>query len=98
MALEKSKTVSFRIPTNYWTSLLERATERGVSPGDFARQVLLEALLRDSFESVKLELSLIRGLIERMKDNQQMYVLALLTKAGKTTVDEAKDFIRRNLQ
>ena len=54
MALEKSKTVSFRIPTNYWTSLLERATERGVSPGDFARQVLLEALLRDSFESVRL--------------------------------------------
>jgi hypothetical protein len=55
-------------------------------------------LLRDSFESVRLELSLIRGLIERMKDNQQMYVLALLTKAGKTSIDEAKDFIRRNLQ
>jgi hypothetical protein len=97
MYKEKSKTVSFRIPMNYWDSLVEQASERKISPGDFARQVLQDALRRDSFDSVRLELSLIRELIERVKGNQRTAVAAILTNAGKVSFQDAKEFMNREL-
>jgi hypothetical protein len=98
MTQDKSKTVSFRIPANYWPTLLERATDRGVSPGDFARHVLLDSLLRDSIDSVRQELMLIRDLVEKMRSNDEISVVALLMHAGKTTEEDAKDFIERTFQ
>jgi hypothetical protein len=97
MVKEKSKTVSFRIPMDYWDALVEQASERKISPGDFARRILLDSLRRDSFDSVRLELSLIRELIERVKGNQRTAIAAILTNAGKVSLQDAKEFMNREL-
>lgn len=92
---EPKKTVAFRLEKDILALLNAKADELGVSPGAYARVLVTEALLGQSYLLEEL-----RELSERQLRNEEHLrtaTVALLVDAGKANVEEAKAFVRENL-
>jgi hypothetical protein len=92
---EPKKTVAFRLDRDILALLTAKAKELGVSPGAFARVLVTEALLGQSYL-----LDEIRELSERQLQHEKHFrtaTVALLVDAGKANVEEAQAFAREQL-
>lgn len=92
---EPKKTVAFRLEKEIFTLLTVKANELGVSPGAYARMLVTEGLLGQSYLMDE-----IRELSERQLQHEKHFrtaTVALLVDAGKANVEEAQAFVREQL-
>jgi hypothetical protein len=92
---EPKKTVAFRLEKEILALLTTKADELGVSPGAYARVLVTEALLGQSYL-----LDEIRELSERQLQHEKHFrtaTVALLVDAGKANVEEAQAFVREQM-
>ncbi len=92
---ESKKTVAFRLEKDILALLTAKAKELGVSPGAYARVLVTEALLGQSYL-----LDEIRELSERQLRHEEHFrtaTVAILVDAGKANVEEAQAFVREQL-
>lgn len=92
---EPKKTVAFRLEKEILALLNAKAKELGVSPGAYARLLVTEALLGQSFL-----LEEVREMTERQLRHERHLktaTVALLVDAGKASPEEAESFVRENL-
>ena len=92
---EAKKTVAFRLEPEMLSLLSDKAKQLGVSPGCYARLLVIDGLLSDS--SLLEEL---RDIVERQQRHERHLktaTVALLVDAGKASVEDAEAFVRDNL-
>jgi len=94
------QTVSFRLPDAYMELLLTRARSRAVSPGEFARQVLIDHLedeqrerLEEGMRALETEIAFLRG-----DFNTTVEALLVLAGAGAVTPLEAQAWVEDRLR
>jgi hypothetical protein len=92
---EVKKTVAFRLEPEILNRLCVKAKELGISPGSYARLLVIDGILSDS--SLLEELREIVERQERHERNLKTATVALLVDAGKASVDDAEAFVRENL-
>jgi hypothetical protein len=95
MTTTKSPTISFRLPPTPARQLAREAAARGLSPGAFARRVLLDALAGD--DRVLDELAAVRQDVGCVRADLRRVAVAVLADAGKATLAEAEGWARDNL-
>lgn len=95
MTPTKSPTVSFRLSPTPARQLAREAAARDLSPGAFARRVLLDTLAGD--DRVLDELAAVRQDITELRADLRLVAVAVLADAGKATVAEAEDWVRNTL-
>ena len=94
---EQPKSIGFRLDREYRALLESAAAGYGVSPGQYAKRLVIDALndservlIRDDLQRLLKEL----GSLKRTVANS---VLALLVSAGKLTKSEANDWAKKFL-
>lgn len=94
---EPMQTISFRMPAAFAKQLAERGTKQNLSAGEQARRIVLEVLSDAATEQTREDLAALRDAIEKVREDLATATAALLVNAGKTTVQDAQDWARRNL-
>jgi hypothetical protein len=93
-----SSPVSFRLPANLKKELTERASELGLSPGEFARKLTIESLRNDFQTKVIAELALILRTSQAARDDIETATLGLMITAGNQPVEVAEAWLKANLK
>ncbi len=91
-----SKTVTFRLSGLQWQRLAEAADMRGVSPGEYARRVLLDALDGNADRSEKA-LDDLASQLRQMHLALGRATLVLLVDAGKCGEKDAREWVTREI-
>jgi hypothetical protein len=86
-----TKTVGFRIPASTYRELEARGRREGLSPGQMAQKMVLEAL-SDTKHAELL------ATINQLRSELALATMALLADAGKASAEEAEAFVRRRFQ
>lgn len=94
---DRTQTVSFRLPTVFANQLTQRGAEQHMSPGEFARRIVLDALGDTSGQQTREELAELREGLERIREDLATAAAALLVNAGKVSADEAQTWVRETL-
>lgn len=94
---EPTQSISFRLPATFARQLAEEGAKEKLSPGEYARRIVLEALTDEAGEHAKRELSAIRESVEKVREDLATTAAALLVNAGKTTVPDAQAWVRSTL-
>jgi len=94
------ETISFRLPDVYMAELVTRAQKQRVSPGEFARQVLIEYLDDEKREQMEAELGALKAEIAFFRTDFATAVEALLVLAGAGSVKplEAQHWVEERLR
>jgi hypothetical protein len=92
---EAKKTIAFRLEPEILSRLCDKAKELGVSPGSYARLLVIDGILSDS--SLLEELREIVERQDRHERNLKTATVALLVDAGKANVEDAEAFVRERL-
>jgi hypothetical protein len=92
---KRSKTIAFRVPEEHFKILTQKAKEFGISPGAYARCILIDALLSESTLLEELREQTERQM--RLERHLKLATVALLVDAGKAGVEDAEAFVRDNL-
>lgn len=102
---KESRVLSFRLGARHYGALAQQAATIGLSPGETARQMVLEALLGASV-TLSLEASIrdIHSAVERLRTGDEQLagdiatgVEVLLVAAAKVPPEEAKRWVEQNL-
>lgn len=72
-----TKTTGFRFDVHYHSLLTEKATAYGMSPGRYARQVLMEHLTHADQEAAQLALARLEALVGSVRDEVRQEVREL---------------------
>ena len=88
---ESTDTVGFRLDSYYRKRLLQAAEHHGMSPGEYARRLVILALEERQGEETLREIS-------ELRRDLALSVKALLCFAGKAEVEEAGQWVAENLQ
>jgi glucokinase len=94
--MPQSKPIGFRLPPALARKLAAEAARRDLTPGTFARRVVLDALADDAGR-VADELALLRADLARLRAELRRATVALLADAGKADIEEAEAWVRDNL-
>jgi hypothetical protein len=94
----KSSPISFRLPANLKKELAERAAEFGLSPGEFARKMVIEALQNDFPAKVLAELARILRTTQAVRDDIETATLGVMITAGNQPIEVAEAWLRDNLR
>lgn len=89
----RTVTVGFRLPRVYARILAEQAERHGLSPGAFARLLVIEAIADADRLRVFDELAVVRQAVDRVAANLETAAVALLCDAGKADVSQARTFV-----
>ena len=94
------QTVCFRLPDVYMAELVTRAQKQRVSPGEFARQVLIEYLDDEKREQLEAGLGALKAEIGFFRGDFATTVEALLVLAGAGSVKplEAQNWVEERLR
>lgn len=92
-----SNPVAFRLPAAEHRRLASAASELGLSPGTFARQLVVRAMSDQSTTEILAEIEVLRRSISRLRDDLATAVVALLADAGKASADEARAWVDTHL-
>jgi hypothetical protein len=84
-----TKTIGFRIAPPIHKELEARARREGLSPGQMAQRMVLEAL-SDTKHAELL------ATINQLRSELALATMALLADAGKASAEEAEAFVRRS--
>jgi hypothetical protein len=95
--MKKNVQVGFRLDDFHGRLLAKAARDRDLSPGEYARAVVTEALTDAARQRLLDEVAEVRREVGRLRDALATAVVALLTDAGKAEVDEAREFVRDHL-
>jgi predicted transposase YdaD len=82
-----TKTVGFRIPAATYRELEARGRQEGLSAGQMAQRMVLEAL-SDTKHAELL------ATINQLRSELALATMALLADAGKASAEEAEAFVR----
>jgi hypothetical protein len=87
----------FRLDPSLAKELEKEAAKRGLSPGRFARLLVVDALSRPD-ESLSEELEELRGELQALKDNLTTAVVTILTNlGGGWSEEEVEKWAKENL-
>lgn len=89
--------VSFRLAGEYVDELDRRAAERGVSRGDYTRQMLIATLTSDPVEETRNRVAEVQDEVQKLRQELWTAVTALLVHAGKADAETAKDWVKNSL-
>lgn len=90
---DRTAALGFRLPHVYARLLAERAARHGLSPGTFARLLVVEALADADRARVFDELAGVRVAVDRVAANLETAAVALLCDAGRADPAEARAFV-----
>lgn len=93
----KSETVSFRLDPEMLKHLERAANVIGVSRGEYAKQLVNAGLTNSYAETTKSLLLELRHDLRLLREEHITATNALLIAAGKTTPEQALDFIEKKL-
>ncbi len=86
--MKKKRTIAFRIPESTYRELESRGLRDGLSAGQVAQRLVLDALADSRHAEVV-------ALVRALRSEVALGVMALLIDAGKASAEEAEDFVRR---
>lgn len=92
-----SQQVSFRLAAVHAHELERQAKARGVSPGTFARQVLIACLTTDTAEDTRNRVAEIQDEVQKLRQELWTSVAALLAHAGKAEPKAAQEWVKNTL-
>lgn len=94
-----SPTVGFRLSAAVHAKLLQQAGNHGASPGEFARELVTDALNSESrLEKLEQSVADIRDSIEALRLSMERSVGAILLHAGKANAEEARAFVAKTFR
>ena len=100
MAFRKSREpttpVSFRLPASLKKELAERAAVLGLSPGEFARIVVVESIRNDFQTKVITELGRILRTTQAARNDIETATLGVMITAGNQPVKVAEEWLKAN--
>ena len=94
---ERMQSVGFRLPATFVRELRRRAEDRGLSPGMYARQVILDALSGSGNQEIQRGVSSLHEAIDRILENLVIAAVALLSQKEILTAEEADAWAKRTL-
>ena len=104
----RSKTIGFRLPAAESAALLERASKAGLSPGDLARQFVVDRLTERTdaqIEELRKRLLQIEGGMHDLRESLATSVHAILATiqelhphSSQQTPQEIEEWVNRNLR
>jgi hypothetical protein len=86
--MKKKRTIAFRIPEATYRELEARGLRDGLSAGQVAQRMVLDALADANHAEVV-------ALVKRLRSELALGVMTLLADAGKASAEDAKEFVRR---
>jgi hypothetical protein len=95
--MSQSKPIGFRLPPAAARALAKEAADRGLTPGTYARRLVLDALADDATHRLLDELGQARRELARLRADLGRVTVALLTDAGKAELDQAQEWVRDHL-
>jgi len=95
---KKSSPVSFRLPANLKKVLAEKGRELGLSPGEFARKLVVESLTNDFQTKLFAELARILRTAQAARDDIETATLGVLITAGNQSTEDAEEWLKANLR
>ena len=102
MASRKSRDpttpLSFRLPASLKKELAERAAAVGLSPGEYARNLVAEALRNDFRTKVIAGLARILRTTQAARNDIETGTLGLLITAGNQPADVAEEWLKANMR
>lgn len=93
-----SKPIGFRLSAAAAKRLAAAAARRGLTPGTYARRLVLEGLEDDAGRKALDELAVIREQLARLRTDLARVAVALLTDAGKAEVEDAEAWVREHFR
>jgi hypothetical protein len=90
--------VAFRLPPPFLELLETRAQIAGLSKGELAKTMVLDALNNESqLNALRERLLALEGLLSMMRKEHALSVDVLLSAAGNYPPDKAKEWVKKNL-
>jgi hypothetical protein len=93
----RSQPVGFRLSAPAVRRLTAAAARHGLTPGTYARRLVLAGLEDDAGRKTLDELAVVRDQLARLRADLTRIAVALLTDAGKAELAEAEAWARENL-
>lgn len=94
--MSQSKPIGFRLPPAAARKLTAEAAGRDLTPGTYARRIVLDALAGDAGR-VAEELAAARKELARLRADLRLVTVALLADAGNAELEQAEAWVRANL-
>src|SRR5262249_10305189 len=95
---ETTTPVGFRLNEPDRKRLTEAAAQLGLSPGAYARRLVLESLDDENHRQILTELTELRDAVARLHQALAAATATMLVWAGKASAEEAEEFVRSNLR
>lgn len=94
----KSKVVNFRLSPSIARTLAKGAEELSMSPGAYARLLVIEALADADRVRLFDEVAALRRSVSMAVENLEAAAVAILVDGGKAHPEEAAAFVRDNFR
>lgn len=96
---EPQKTLGFRIDGPNRERLEARARKVGVTPGELAREIIVESLGEDrEIDRLRLKVSKVEEQVIDLRRDLSVAVQALLAASGRVTPEQAQEWVRLNMK
>lgn len=97
-ARTQTRPISFRLDDHYLAVLTKQASRFGMSPGEYARRLVLDALEETDHRRLEEGMGALEREVAQLRAELANSVMALLVGAGKVDKDEARDWVQANLK
>lgn len=94
---DQAQQISFRLAGQFANELKRRATKRGVSPGQYVRQTLIDTLKNDPALETRDRVAELQDELQKLRQEVWSSVAILLTHAGKTNPEAAQNWVKNTL-
>ena len=96
---DKARTVGFRLGESHRAELESRARKSGSTPGELARQFVVETLEGDQeVERLRMKVSAVESELGNLRKDLSVSVQALLVATGRVTAEQAREWVKQNLE
>ena len=92
-----TKQISFRIAEEHAEELERRAKLTGKSIHEYSREILISVLTRSPAEETRNRVAEVQDEVRRLREDLHTSVVGILMSAGKTTLEEATEFVTTKL-
>ena len=93
----KSQQISFRLAREHADELEKRASDGNMSRGEYARNVIIASLAANPLIETRNRVAEVQDELQQLREEVFTAVTALLVNAGKTSVEDATDWVKKNL-
>ena len=92
------QSIAFRLDEEYRDRLEKLAEENRVSPGQFARMIVISALEDSERLALRRDLEEMKSAVANLRRDLKNVALALLVGAGKNTAEQANKWAKTHLR